>query len=550
MPHQTTINKPINKPSSRKLHHLHSYSRVSKSLCTQAHIEIARTIPRPIIREYQTSISRGINKFISNHKAKIQHLLDTSSTIQHIPQSTHTPHTAHFRIGCRHLNLAEEPDASAFKIPAFIDVFRHLITLPAITKQLTIEELAELARILTLPLKNDIYRALHHSPVGNKLADAYANVGHQIDLTQHFPTTDFHSLLFNSFTSYTILELIESQMNHVSICTLTHNGKQYPNCLYIFHHSRPGVSKLTKTGLLDVLEINQIAENILKRVVFLGELINSPTLPNRLIIFLTDAKKEIDDELEHKRHFRTLNVNTAVTNMHDIIIYRREELYKSIFHELIHFHDLDFKQLPIELKQMALDYLHRTHNISQINEYLLYEAITESLANTLNAVYLSSGIKEFKANISREIMFSTFQAAKILRLCGYNSWAEFTLLEGAGAGQHTGVDGIRNDNVDKELKQWRQDSCVLSYYVLKLYILLNLDDYWMHLLDTRMKFQTSKSHFSYLLNIFERGRNHHGLQKIMNYLLLADRGKKTQKIIKDRKGKMINKTLRMTCLDG
>ena len=553
------------KPTSRKLSQL----RANKSICTQAHIEIARTIPRPIIQEYQSSISSGINKFISNHKTKLQHLLDTSSTIQPIQSHhsiktsyiTETIHTTQLRVGCRHLNLADDPDATSFKIPSFIDIFRHLITLPAITNQLTEEELAELSRILAAPLKNDIYRALHNSPAGNKLADAYAYASAKrlIDLTQKFPTTDFHSLLFNSFTSYTILELIESQMNHVTICTLTHNGKQYPNFLYIFHHSRPRVSKLTKTSVLDVVEINQIAENILRRVVFLGELINSTALPNRLIIFLTDAKKKIDDALEHNYHFRAMNVNTAVTNMRDIIIYRREELYKSIFHELIHFHNLDFKRLPIEINTMLLDYIHRTHNISSANEYLLYEAITESLANTLNAAYLSRGIKEFRINLAREIMFSTFQAAKILRLCGYNSWGEFTLLAGAGASVDTGagastgagagasVDGFMRG---REGKQWRQDSCVFSYYVLKLYILLNLDDYWSHLLDARMKFQTSKSHFTYLLDIFERGRNNFGLKKIMDYLLLAESGIKLKKTQKNSKGKMINKTLRMTCLDG
>jgi hypothetical protein len=526
------------KPTSRELSQL----RANKSICTQAHIEIARTIPRPIIQEYQSSISSGINKFISNHKTKLQHLLDTSSTI-------HTSHTTQLRVGCRHLNLADDPDATSFKIPSFIDIFRHLITLPAITNQLTAEELAELSRILALPLKNDIYRALHNSPAGNKLADAYAYASAKrlIDLTQQFPTTDFHSLLFNSFTSYTILELIESQMNHVTICTLTHNGKQYPNFLYIFHHSRPRISKLTKTSVLDVVEINQIAENILRRVVFLGELINSTALPNRLIIFLTDAKKKIDDALEHNYHFRAMNVNTAVTNMRDIIIYRREELYKSIFHELIHFHNLDFKRLPIEINTMLLDYIHRTHNISSANEYLLYEAITESLANTINAAYLSRGIKEFRINLAREIMFSTFQAAKILRLCGYNSWGEFTLLAGAGASTGASADGIKRD---MEGKQWRQDSCIFSYYILKLYILLNLDDYWSHLLDARMKFQTSKSHFTYLLDIFERGRNNFGLKKIMDYLLLAESGIKLKKTQKNSKGKMINKTLRMTCLDG
>lgn len=543
------------KLTSRK----HTLKHPNKSLCTQAHLQISKTIPRSIIQHYQSSISHSINKFISNHKFKLQHLLDTASIIQSTNSSTQPPHTTQFRVRCRHLNLADDPEAAAFRIPLFIDIFRHLITLPAITKQLTLEELAELTRILSLPAKHDIYKSLHHSPVGNRLALVYTSVAPQIDLTSRFPTTDFHALLFNSFTSYTILDLIESQMNHVSVCTLNYAGRDYPNFLYIFHHSRPGVSKTTKTGILDTLEINQIAENILRRVVFLGNIINSPALPNRLIIFLTDAKKEIDDALEHQRHFRTVNVNTAVTNMHDIIIYRREEVYKSVFHELIHFYNLDFKRLPPEITQMALDYLQRTHNISPENEYLLYEAITESLANTLNAVYLSStmigrngrnslggkgSIKEFRNNLSREILFSTFQVAKILRTCGYNNWDEFILLD---------------RKKDYSRKQWRQDSSVFSYYVLKLYILLNLDEYWNHLLDGKLKFQTSKNHISYLLDIFESGRNNTKLKKIINALLLADSNDKSRvsrmfsKKTKTQKNKMknlmINKTLRMTCLD-
>jgi len=330
-------------------------------------------------------------------------------------------------------------------------------------------------------------------------------------------------------------------MNYVSICTLNYGGKQYPNFLYIFHHGR---SQL-KSSLLDKLEINQIAENILRRVVFLGNIINSAALPNRLIIFLTSANKEIDDALEHKRHFRTVNVNTAVTNMHDIIIYRWEELYKSIFHELIHFHNLDFKRLPTDLTKMMLDILHRTHNISPDNEYLLYEAITESLANTLNVIYLSSGIKEFRANLASEILFSTFQLAKILRICGYTNWDEFTLLE------DTNKNTVKNADANK---QWQQDSCVFSYYVLKLYILLNLDSYWTHLLDARIKFLASKSHFSYLLDIFEKGRTNPKLKKIIDYLLLANIRKGTGNAIS--KGtekinrKIKTKTLECCCFSN
>ena len=82
----------------------------------------------------------------------------------------------------------------------------------------------------------------------------------------------------------------------------------------------------------------------------------------------------------NKFHFKTININTAVTNGLDIIIYRCEELLKSVFHELIHFHNLDFRNTPKQL----ITYLKTTHNINSGNQYIVFESITEVLANILN----------------------------------------------------------------------------------------------------------------------------------------------------------------------
>ena len=124
-------------------------------------------------------------------------------------------------------------------------------------------------------------------------------------------------------------------------------------------------------------------------------------------------------------HFKTINVNTAVTNGQDIIIYRQQELLKSIFHELIHFHNLDFRNIPPEL----LAYLIKTHNIKSDNEYLLYECVTEAMANILNNLYFSKNIKDFINNLQSEILFSTFQVAKILNICKYKKWDDFSRVD-------------------------------------------------------------------------------------------------------------------------
>ena len=507
------------KLQSRKHKHFSNKSFTS-TICNQSNNELLELVPHNILNKYKKNISSSINKLVVNHKDKITHAINISKDLE-------------LTTSCKHLNLQQSltpeiaTEATQFCIPPFIKIFRHLFTLSNFTNHFTHQEITEANKILSLSSNHDIYKKLHHSELGIKLADTFARYGHSIDLKSKFPTTEFHSLLFNSFTSYQILELIESQMNHVTICTLTANGKQYPNFLYIFHNSHESnSSKQNNSELLD--DVNMIAEHILKRIVLLNRLIGKDNLPNRLIIFLTDAKKEVDDALESAAHFRTLNINTAVTNMRDIIIYRREELFKSIFHEFIHFHNLDFKMLPSSTEKILLDNLVTSHNISLTNEYLLYEAVTESLANTLNAIFLSSSILQFKGNLLREILFSTFQVSKILRVCRYSSWEEFALLDG---------------HVKTPSKQWRQDSCVFSYYVLKLYILLNLDKYWTDMLDSGWRVQTSMTHIKHLLDIFNLSRNNQELRNVINYLLKHSSNSKNKKT-------KINKTLRMTCLDA
>ena len=342
-------------------------------------------------------------------------------------------------------------------------------------------------------------------------------------------------------------------MQNVSIYSIKTDTNIYPNVLYIFDSNKypkispkaqkTNTSLRSKTNTLSKIintysHVQTIVSDVVQRVLFLNKLLNTNNLPNRLIIFLTKAKKEIDNELEIHGHFRTLNINTAVTNMRDIIIYREEELLKSVFHELIHFHNLDYKILPSDARTLLLDYFQKSHNISTDNEYLIYESITESLANVLNNLFLSNTLSEFANNLEDEILFSTYQIYKILRVCKYTSWEEFTLLH----------DVKPNSN-----KHWKQDSCVFSYYVLKLYILLNLDEYWNDILDENLKFHPTITNFQKLISIFEKGRNNTFLKDIINNMLAKQTKMKTTKRYKTTRTKsnriIINKTLRMTCLD-
>jgi hypothetical protein len=355
-------------------------------------------------------------------------------------------------------------------------------------------------------------------------------------LESKFPSIKFHQLLINSFTSYKILEDIEKNMTSLSIGSLEYNKNNYDNLLYIFNDTQEDKDARYSSEInSEFRNIYYLGYKIIQRLLFFNEFLGTDKLPHKLIIFLTNQEKEIDDALEHKAHFRSLNVNTAVTNGQDIIIYREQELLKSVFHELIHFHQLDFRTIPPNSEKVILDYLKKTHNIAPNNEYLLYECITESLANILNNIYSRDtrnsnlNLKHFKANFIDELLFSTFQVAKILRICNYNSWAEFALLDSNSFAKHNTA------------KQFKQDSCVFSYYILKLYILLNIDEYWSTILDNHLKFIPNENNFNKLIGIFEKGRKDIHLAKMINSLL---EGHKTNKI-----HTKIQKTLRMTCVE-
>ena len=101
-----------------------------------------------------------------------------------------------------------------------------------------------------------------------------------------------------------------------------------------------------------------------------------------------------------------------------IKIWRKEELYKLILHEMIHFLNLDFQSS--DWLDPIYSYLYHVFNISQEQLIRLFEAYTETWACIINTIIVSykfvdkSNITLFKKMIDYERIFSCFQIAKIL----------------------------------------------------------------------------------------------------------------------------------------
>ena len=446
---------------------------------------------------------------------------------------------------------------TTYAIPPFIDIFRYLITINEFITQFTLDEQKILIdNLKNNKTKNKCYTFLDTSPIGKKLLSIYNNLMYDYasiydTLLIKFPSIKFHSLLINSFTSYKILEDLEHNIKKVILFSIQWKGIKLDNIIYLFIYDNE--------PFYNTIEILNLGRDIIKRLLFFNEFLNTNKYPDRFILFLTDKKKEIDKELIEQLHFKTINVNTAVTNTKDIIIYRKEELFKSIFHECIHFHNLDFRRVSKTLLNTIINYLIKTHNINSNNEYLLYECVTETLANILNTIYYSGDIKNMTINLENEILFSTLQVSKILKVCNYKQWSDFSFDNNTSNTSNTKTKLTKNKQL--VMKQFKQDSCVYSYYILKLYILLNLTTYFNTIIDTKLKFIQTEDTFNKLIKLFDVSRTNLLLQDIINSILkglyLEDKTKtigiknKNKNKLTKHLDKNINKnTLRMTCLES
>jgi len=475
---------------------------------------------------------------------------------------------------------------NTYTIPPFIDIFRYLISINEFISQFTLDEQKILIKnLIPTKTKAECYTFLDKSVIGKKFLSIYNNLMYNYtsiysNLLIKFPSINFHSLLINRFTSYKILEDLETKIKKVVLFSIEWKGIKLNNIIYLFIYDNETFD--TNKELLN------LGKEIIKRLLFFNEFLNTNNYPDRFILFLTDKKKEIDKELREQLHFKTININTAVTNNKDIIIYRKEELFKSIFHECIHFHNLDFRRVSQTLLTTIINYLIKTHNIDSNNDYLLYECITETLANILNTIYYSGDIKKMTINLENEILYSTLQVSKLLHICNYKTWTDFSFIN---SNSNSNINSNINSNnhivtfsksiTKKTLKkQFKQDSCVYSYYILKLYILLNLTLYFNTIIDNKLKFIQTEATFNKLIKLFDISRTNLILKEMINSMLkglyLEDTtkiGKKqtdtynfNQKLTKKTFKKKINntstntykntskqtikKTLRMTCLES
>jgi len=164
----------------------------------------------------------------------------------------------------------------------------------------------------------------------------------------------------------------------------------------------------------------------------------NPIYKIRLHIFDTPQKKllpcdtscvSVSKEIKRKynledKYLGPENVNAAFTsinemkNYRDIFIWRKEDLYSIIIHELFHYLLLDTKFLNDEKYEKLFN--------NKIKSYLLLnESITEIMSNFFYIIYLGvskgKNFDEFREMYKKELEFNWYQTAKVLKFFNINS---------------------------------------------------------------------------------------------------------------------------------
>jgi hypothetical protein len=191
---------------------------------------------------------------------------------------------------------------------------------------------------------------------------------------------------------------------------------------------------------------------------------NKLTQNINIYLYLTEHKKVLPSK---KTPLNTLHSNTAFTTFcitnTEINIYRMEEYFKVLIHELIHNLCLDFSSF--DNTHINRDVLNIFKVKSDVN---LFETYTEVWAEILNTIFISYNstidknnidimIKKTKKMLFYEKIFSIIQCVKVLK--HYNL-------------------KYKNIIVENELnKNYNEKTNILSYYVIKAIVITNINDF-------------------------------------------------------------------------
>lgn len=260
--------------------------------------------------------------------------------------------------------------------------------------------------------------------------------------------------------------------------------------------------------------INNVINKMI-HIIYIMKKISTNNKSPFITIILASQRKELPSNSTNDIILCPDNINSgcSMTGI-NIMIWRAEEVYKILIHELIHFYGIDFHS-----------HSHAKNNdYTQLNNYIMdtynvryvdcpNESYTEFFAVIIHSVFVSYYLKiSFNEVINKELFFTLFQICKILSYYGITEIAQL------GS------------------KMITQTTSVFSYFVIKGALLFN----------TNKVFEFINNDI-YNIKITDRIAEYHKLIKKSMTTEFLEQINYFLKNCKYNDDRFIMKTMRMTC---
>lgn len=313
--------------------------------------------------------------------------------------------------------------------------------------------------------ENKIKKAVQDRSIYNLMNDTV------FELTGGQP--DMYHEEFNSFTwmpSDVMFDLAQKTDNK-SIDVFCNNNKK----LYI-----PSSLKLSNRLIETVVHLINIIDNLCKNKI----IISCKNDKFNMFLALSNNKKMFPKN--GPIIFTSDSINSAQATSFSTHLFRKEELFKLVIHELVHYKKIDSKFDSLEeniiLENFAID---------PVNFFIRWtEVIAECFAQFINIIITSVLINEnIDKLFEKEVQFGMVQTAKILYLSNINSFSDF----------------CKRDNLNKI----KQSTAVSEYHIFKTYLLLHFDFF----LET----YNNPSELPKIINMIKTDKQYHtDIDKILN----------------------------------
>lgn len=194
--------------------------------------------------------------------------------------------------------------------------------------------------------------------------------------------------------------------------------------------------------------------NIIMKIIEFFRIVFKKNMVVNLTVFYCDQKKYLPDP---EKMITPENINSGCTISGEFVyVWRKEEFYKVLIHELTHYFHVDFHDRENTHLENVCDNLIKIKGHDVVNE-----AYTEIMALTINSVIVSIIHNiQFSTIINYEKIFNHFQVAKIIYHFKGNTYDDLfniTIHQNTSLVSYIIVKGILLNNYDKVLEYFENN---------------------------------------------------------------------------------------------